>query len=358
MATIYRPTYATRRRVKTALDVHLTADYDTHVDSALVRAAEDGVDGLCKRQFFTEIATHYVNWPNFQRAYPWRIWLNDHEMADVTTVAPVVTSGGNVIPANQIMWGPWETGIAPPYTFFELDRSTSASFGQGSTPQRDVAITGAFGFWNKTRPAGALAVAVTDTTGTAVTVTDSSLADAGDVIVADSESMLVTDTGMATTGLTQSGAGCSTASSADDLLTTTSTGALHVGEVLQLDGERMYVQSIAGSVATVMRAYDGTVLATHANATVYALRALTVVRGALGSTAATHLVNAALTAQVAPASVVELATAEALNSVLQKTTGYARTIGENMRTIPGGSLPDLRASVYQRYGRKARSRVI
>jgi hypothetical protein len=353
---IYRPTYATRRQVKTALDVKLSADYDAHVDSALQKAGDD-IDGLCKRRFYNVLDTVYKNWPNFERAYPWRVWLNAHEVADITTTAPVVTSGGNTIPANQIFWGPWETD-APPYTFFELDRSTSASFGQGSTPQKDIGITAWIGYWDKTRTAGSLAAAVTDTTSTAITVSDSSLADVGDVLTAGTEAMLVTDTGMASTGQTQSGAGCSTASEADNLLTVASGAALHVGETLQLDGERMYAESITGNIVTVVRAYDGSTLATHSGATVYALRGLTVTRGDFGTTAATHLLNAALTAAVAPAGVVELAIAEALNTVLQKTTGYARSIGENMKTIPGGSLPDLRASVYQKYGRKHRQRVI
>lgn len=352
---IVRPCYATRRQVKTALDVKLTADYDTHVDFALEKASDD-VDGLCKRRFYNVYATQYWDWPNFQRAYPWRIWFEAREIADVTGTVPVVTSGGNVIPANTIFWGPWN--YAPPYTFLELDRSSSSSFGQGSTPQRDVLITAVFGYWMKTTPAGALAAAIGDTTGTSVTVTDSSLVDVGNVLICESEKMLVTDTAMASTGQTQSGGGCGTASEADNQLTVSTGSQLHVGEVIALDGERMFITSISGNVATVERAYDGTVLATHSGATVYALRALTVTRGESGTTAATHNNSTALSVEAVPGGVTELAIAEALNTVLQKTTGYARTIGENMRVVPGGSLPDLRASVWQRYGRKHRSRVV
>lgn len=352
---IYRPTYATRRGVKTALDVRLTADYDAHVDSALVRAAES-VDALCHRRFYNILATSYWDWPSFQRAYPWRIWFDEREIADVTNPVPVVTSGGNVIPAGNIFWGPWN--YSPPFTFMELDRSKSSTFGQGNTPQRDVAITALYGFWNQQRPAGALAAAVTDTTSTTVTVTNGALADVGDALTVDSEGLLVTDTTMATTGLTQNGAGCSTASEADNLLATTGTGTLYAGEVLQLDAERLYVMSVTGSGATVIRAYDGTALATHTTATVNALRTLTVVRGSFGTTAVTHALAATATALVVPGLVVELATAEALNDVLQKTTGYARSIGENMKTIPGGGIPDLRDQVFRMFARKHRSRVI
>ena len=60
-----------------------------------------------------------------------------------------------------------------------------------------------------------------------------------------------------------------------------------------------------------------------------------------------------------PAEVHEYAIAEALNYVYQKTSAYARTIGENgARTVPGGSLPDLRQRVYERYARQGRQRVV
>src|SRR6185312_9222401 len=105
--------------------------------------------------------------------YPWKIYFDGSELADVTTTVPVVTSGGNVIPAADIFWGPWN--YSPPYTFLELNRSTSASFGQGDTPQRDVAIAGTFGYNIDTDPAGTLAVALSDTTGTTVVTSNGAL---------------------------------------------------------------------------------------------------------------------------------------------------------------------------------------
>jgi hypothetical protein len=284
------------------------------------------------------------DWPNFQRAYPWRIWLQQFELADVTATVPVVTTGGKLIPASALKWGPWESE-APPFLFVEIDRSTSYAFGVGSTPQQDVSIQGLYGYWNRTRPAGTLAAAISSTTTTAIQVSDCSVVDAGDIITVDSESMLVQDTGMADTGQAQSGAGCSTASDADDLLTVADGTKLHTLEVIALDGERMLITSISGNVATVRRGYDGTVLATHTNAEVFALRALTVSRGDFGSAAATHNNAAPITAQAYPGDVRELATAEALNTTYQKVSAYARTIGENSRPVPGGSLPDLRARV-------------
>lgn len=356
---VTRACYCTRAAVKAALDVALTADYDAHVDSALEQAAED-VDGLTHRRFWNALETTKFDWPNFQRACPWKLYFDGAELADVTVTVPVVTSGGNVIPANQIFWGPWN--YAPPFTFLELDRSTSAAFGQGSSPQQDIHITGVRGYWARTRYGGTLAANITDATGTQVTVSNSAWstgAGVGDVITIGTESMLVTDQDWADTGQAQQGSGVSTDSTADNVLTVTSGAALNTGESVLLDTEEMLIYSIRGTAASVIRAVDGTTLETHTAAEVYAPRLLTVQRGFGGTTAATHTSGAAVNVALVPGEVRELALAEALNTVLQKTTGYARTIGEaGAVPVPGGSLPDLRNRVWARYGRKARQRVI
>lgn len=341
-----------------ATDIEPTQDFLRHIDSAL-EAGSDEADRLTKRRFWNGIETKYWDWPNFQRAYPWRIWFDASELADVTVVPPAVTSGGISIPDSAIFWGP--ANYSPPFTWLELDRSQSYSFGAGVTPQRSVAVTGNFGYWARTRPAGALAAALSDSTSTAVTVTSSSPTGAGvgDVITCGTEAMLVSDQAMADTGQTQTGAGVASDSSADKVLTVGASGQLLPGEILQLDSEQMLALSVSGATVTVQRAYGGTVLAEHSNAAVYAARLLTVHRGFGGTTATSHLDGAAVTAALVPGMVRELTIAESLNYIFQKTSGYARTIGENgASTVPGGSLPDLRARVTERYGRKARTRVI
>lgn len=352
---VYRPCYATRQDVKSAMDIALTADYDAQVDSALEAGAED-VDRLTKRRFYTAIETHEWDWPNYQYAVPWRIWFDAAELADVTVNVPTVTTGGQVIPDSAIFWG--NPRYAPPYTYLELNRSLDYSFGVGSTPQRDVSILGAYGYWARTRPAGSLAAAVADTTSTTITVSDSSVAGVGDVLTIGSESFLVQDWALADTGQQQTGDGATTASDADVTLTVGTGADLHTGELAQLDSEFMLITAIAGNNATVQRAVNGSVLTTHSDAEVYAYRLLTVERGWGGTTAATHTEDTAITAALVPGLVHELNLGEALNTVAQKTSGYARTIGEGSSIVPGGSLPDLRSRVYERYGRKARQRVI
>jgi hypothetical protein len=353
---VYRATYCTRQDVMSAPDIQQVQNYVRHVDSAIEAAVTD-INGLCHRRFWNEIKTQYWDWPNYQRAVPWKVWFDERELADTTVNVPVVTSGGMVIPASAILWGPWN--YSPPYTFMELNRSQSYSYGLGNTPQRDVAITGNYGYWTKTKPGGTLAAAVTTTTAGTVTVSDASVVGVGDVITADSESMLVSDNAMADTGQAQAGGGCSTASAADNVLTVSDGTKIHAGEVLQLDAEWMLALSVTGNSATVERGCGGTVLTVHTGAEVYALRLLTVLRGFGGTAAATHANSAPVTVALVPGQVRELAIAESLNYIFQKTSGYARTIGENgARPVPGGSLPDLRNRVFAAYGRKARSRVI
>ena len=122
----------------------------------------------------------------------------------------------------------------------------------------------------------------------------------------------------------------------------------------------MLITSITGNTLTVKRSWNGTALATHSGAEIYASRQLTITRGDLGSTAATHSNAAPLNIQVIPALVKELAIAEAVNHVLQRTSGYARTmaIPGAGNVVPGGGLPDLRDKCWTAHGRKARRRVV
>lgn len=325
------------------------------VDRA-IETARDDVERLCRRRFYNVITTYRWDWPNNQLAAPWRIWFDQVELADVTTTVPVVTSGGHVITAANIFWGPWN--YSPPYSYIELNRATTAAFGVSTTPQQDVSILGNWGYWTQVTSAGSLAAAITDTSGTSVTVTSGNSPGVGDVMIVDSESMLVRDRAFTSTGQTQvSGAATDKAS---DVSLTVSGGTYSAGEVLLLDSEQMLVISAAGSVVTVKRAWNGTVLATHSGATIYAARLLTVSRGFGGTTAATHSNAAAVNISVIPAGVKALAVAEAVNTIQQETSGYSHQIGETgaTMTITGGQLDDLRDRVYRQFGRKGRIRVI
>lgn len=344
-------------------DIKLTPDAIRHVDSS-IEAAVDDIERLCKRRFWNAIETNVWDWPNFQRAYPWRIWMDAKEVADNAGtgplgVAPVITTGvqssnPKVIPLSALFWQPRNYG--PPWDAIEINRSTAYSYGLSNTPQEDVSIMAVYGYWTQTKSGGALAAAVSSTSATTVTVSDGAVLGVGDVINIDTEALLVRDRAMTDSGQAQQGSGCSTAETSDNVLAVTDGTKYFIDEILQLDAEWLHVLSISGNNLTVERSYNGTVLATHSGAEVYAQRLLTVQRGFGGSTAATHLNSAGITVDIVPGQVRELAIAESLNYVYQKTDAYARTIGENSSIVPGGSLPDLRNRVYEGFARKARQR--
>ena len=363
---VNRACYCTRTDVMTATDIQLTIDTARLADSA-IEAAADEADRLTKRRFWNAIETNYYDWPNFQRAYPWRIWLDAKEVADKDGTGPlasapviktgVQSSSPQTIPLSAIFWQPRNYG--PPWNAIELSRASSYSFGLSGTPQEDVSIQAVTGYWAKTRAGGTLAAAVSSASAGTVTVSDSSVLGVGDVLIAGTEQLLVSDQAMTSTGQVQAGAGCTTAQENDNVLTVADGTQVHAGETLQLDAEWMLAESVTGSNVTVQRAVLGTVLATHSGATVYAPRQLAVLRGFGNTTAATYTQGTALLVQLIPPEVHEYAIAEAQNYMFQKTSGYARTIGENgARTVPGGSLPDLRQRVQERYGRQARQRAV
>ncbi len=355
--TINSPCYTTREEVKSALDIKQTARNNVQVDRA-IQAASRAIDGKMNRVFYPTIATKFVDWPNFQYAYPWRIWLDQAELADVTVNVPVVTSGGNLISNADIFWG--HPRYSPPFTYLELNRSSSATFGQGNTPQRDVSITGTFGFGIDTRPGGALAVAMTDTTGTTLTVTNGAAVGVGDGLLIGTERLLVTDRANVTSGQVQQGAGAGTVSNADNLLTVTDGTKFFPDEVVTLGGERMLVLDVTGNVLTVKRAWDGTVLAAHSGATIFVSRVLTVARGVQGTTAATHLISTPINVHLVPSLIRQLAVAMAITEVTLESGAYATSQGTGTakQTNIGMGLYALMESAFAEFGRKGRTRTV
>ena len=348
-------TYCTREDVKRALDIKDTSRNNFQVDRAIQSSARD-IDRYLKRQFYPLDTTHLWDWPNFQRAYPWRVWFDERELADTTVNVPVVTSGGLVIPAADIFWGPWNG--SPPYTFLELNRGSNAAFNVQSTPQQSISIAGTFGYSMDTDAGGVLAAAVSSTTATTITVTDASLVGVGNVLFIDAERLLVQD--RAATATTQTiVSGGTTELASDNAITVSSGSALAVDETLEIDSEQMLVQDITGDVVTVKRGWNGTVLATHSpGATINAYRLLTVMRGQLGTTAATHLDSAAVLVSRPPRLIRDLALAESIVRVAAETGGYAAGGGEGGMVGLAAALPDLWDEAEVGYGRKARHRVV
>jgi hypothetical protein len=344
--------YATREDVKSALDDQSSSNVRT--DAQVDRAIEDGsrsVERLCHRKFYPWMGTRYFDWPNFDRASVGRLWLNEHELVSLTSI----TSGGTAITVGNVLLYPTD---GPPYSYIELDRSTSASFDSGDTSQRSIALTGVFGFDSVTTPAGVLNEAL-DASETAVDVSNSYILGVGDLLTIDSEKMVVTGKSTITSGQTLQ-ANMGSAVSANTV-SVTNGAAFYSGEVITVGSEQMLVTDVVGNNLTVKRAWGATINAAHTSGdTVYTWRTLTVERGVLGTTAATHDTSTAVSKQVYPGPVRSLVIAEAINTIMQEGAGYARVVGQGdgQRNASGQGLRDKRKDVYSAYGRKARMRSV
>lgn len=368
-----------------AVDLKPGLDVNAALDRAIMSAAEN-IDGQLHRVFYPSDDTRFFDWPSQggsgggQYAEPWRLWLDDNDMACLTTLV----SGGVTIPLTAVFLLPANNPQKgrPFFTYLELDRAQSFWFGNNAqTPQNAIQITATWGYGADADPAGTLAANV-GSSDTTVTVSDGSKAGPGDLIILGygrgaapfpsalgyagaikpflGERVLITDVSAVATGLTQSGGGVSTASNSDQALSTTGSGSLNAGEVIVLDQEDMLVEQVVSGIATVRRAWNGTTLADHSAATVYAYRQFSVLRAQLGTTAGSYSSGAAVYRHRVPQLVRDLAIAESSGQLLQEGSGYARTVGsgEAATPAPGIALMDKWAEVRARHGRKARIRAV
>ncbi|MFE0801088.1 hypothetical protein [Streptomyces sp. NPDC058812] len=346
--------YATREDVQRALDVQPSARSNRQIDRALESASRD-VEGLCHRKFYPVAATRYFNWPGSQYRPSWRLWLDDNELISLTTIA----SGGVAIDPANVLLEPNRSG--PPYTRIETNIGTAATWGGGDTHQRDIAITGLWGYRNTETTLGATTTALATTTATTLTVDGDTSASVGvgSVLRVDSERLIVTGRTMAATGQTLA-ADLAVQKNATTVTVADASG-FAADETILIDGERMLIIDIAGNKLVVDRADGGSTLAAHTTgATIYAARTLTVTRGALGTTAATHTTGTTVHRWEPPGLVRDLVIANAMNRVLQEQAGYARTSktssGAKSVSVETLSLESLRAQTYDAHGRKARHR--
>ncbi|MGW3135898.1 hypothetical protein [Streptomyces sp. NPDC001139] len=345
--------YTTREDVMGALDVKLTARNRRYVDQ-VIEAASRSVEGLCHRRFYPVQATRFYDWPaRPSGAYtPWILRLTD---SDLISLASAV-SGGRTIPTGDLNLEPNRVG--PPFSRVEIKLSTSASYGGGDTYQRDVTLTGLWGYRLTETALGATAGTMNASQRT-VTVDGPTSAEVGvgSILRIDSERLLVTERALASTGQTGTIGG-----SKNDVTLTVSDGtAFAADEVLTIDAERIRVEDIAGNTLIVERACDGSVLAAHTSATIYAPRTLTVTRGALGTTADSHSSASTVYRFEPPGLVRQLAKAEALWSLLQERSGWFRrsaTSGNSTAEVSRDAIEALRDQTYTEHGRKARHRAV
>jgi hypothetical protein len=328
--------YATREDVKNALDAKETARNNAQIDRA-IEGASRAVERICHRMFYPTTDTRYFDWPDDRSSRSWRLWLDEDELLSVTSI----TSGGTTIAATDYFLYPANSS---PKDHVEIDLSSAADFETGDTHQRNIVITGVFGYTTDTEASTTLAEAL-DATETGVDIAASTTVGVGSIIKVDSEWMTVTGRALLTTGTTLT---ADVASSVAVVTIPVSSGTGYLaGEVVQVDSEKLLVVDVAGNNLTVKRAWDGSALASHlSGATVYAPRTLTVVRGALGSTAATHLTEAPVSILAVPALIRTYVIARSVAQIAREVGGYTSDASK-----ASAGLNDLRMEVETLYGR-------
>jgi hypothetical protein len=347
--------YATRESVMSAADIKFSAYMAKRVEEALESASRQ-VESLVNRPenyFVPTIATRYFDWPNQQNARTWRLWLGQDELISLTSLV----SGGVTIPSTDYFLEPVNEG--PPYDSIEVDLDSVSSFSSAGTHQRQIVATGQFGYKHEHRSLTTAAEAINASETTIDLASSAPPMGCGTIFEIDDEHFECTEMSMIDTAVNIDASDSMTASANDtSILCSTATAIPQVGETILIDSERMLVVDLASTTLTVKRAYDGTVLATHAaNSNIFAPRRMTMVRGVLGTTAASHLNNAAVEYVVIPGPVAQLTRAYALDQLQQEGSAYARTVGsgEGERPASGRGIRELEDRVKRLYRHKART---
>lgn len=340
--------------MKASLEVHTTSYADPLIDRKL-DAASRSVEAQTHRRFYPELKTVKFDYPAYQYAPTWRLWLGDNEI--ITKDGMILQSGGVTIDNDDILLRRSDGKNEPPFTHLELNTSSAAALSAGATSQEATLLTALFGYQYEWQSGGELSAGI----DASVTIVDmiplNSYFDVGvgSLIMVGTERMLVTNRRLLDT--TQNLQSTMDASKADTIVDVTDGTTFAPDEIIMIDAERMRIVDIAGNNLIVQRAFDGTNLQTHsASADVYSMRRFTVQRGALGSTAAAHNSGDDVSVFQFPGLVEELTNAETIVMLEQSAGAYASTVGsgDSGRDSVGKGLPEIQARCWQAHARKSR----
>lgn len=221
-------------------------------------------------------------------------------LLEITTI----TNDGNSVSASDlILRRLWENGC---YINLEIDPDAS-SLSAWSSSRAAISIAGKWGKYLSTVALAATvanATSITDS-GTSLKVSNGAEVSPGMVLLCGTEQIVVTKTEAKTSVSSLSNG----AQSDTDLTLTVDSGSdFNIGEVIRLGSEDQMIEDIAGNVLSVVRGWNGTTVAAHANdSAITVQRTYTVKRGCNGTTAAAHLNGAALSRYMPPFDVNLLA---------------------------------------------------
>ncbi len=309
---------------------------------------------MMRRFFLPKTETRLYPWPQHQLggSRSTYLWL-DADLLSVSTLQAKAQDGTPSTIASTDYFT--EPANSDRFDRIEIDRSSSAAFESGDTPQRSISVAGVFGYGQDTRAAGTVASGLaSSSSATEFVCSDGSKIDVGHTILIDSERIFVTEKESAANGSILMD-GAITAAKSDNSLTIDTGHGLVVGEVVLLDSEQILVESVTGATTIgVLRAYNGSTLAAHVDDTpVHVYRTLTIERGANGSTAATHANAAAITRYEPDFEIVQLNLAEAIAILGSQSSGWSGTTGrgEGAREREEGGLIGFRKQVRARLQR-------
>ncbi len=325
-------------------------DKDSQVDR-LIEAASLGIERATRRYFIPRTETRLYRWPQRRPGLSYVLELDQDLISATSVKTKAQDASPTTIAAGDYFLEPANMG--PPYNRIEIDLSSTAALEAGDTPQRSISVAGSWGSGNVTQAAGTVSSGLAaDSTATSMMCSNGSLIEVGDTLLVESEQLFISN--RATISISQLLDGALTATKSQTSVTVDSGAAFNAGEQIAVDSERMYVESVTGNELTVVRAYDGSTLAAHAdNAAVLVYRTLTIERGVNGTAGATHTDGTAISRYRPPQDVAQLCLAEAVAAYHQEGAGWGREVGpgEAGGALDGRELSRLRKSVLARFAR-------
>lgn len=342
--------YCSREQVKRAGNIDGTS-FNTRIDR-IIESVSRQRDNETRRFFIPRTETRLHRWPPEQSSRSYILWL-DQDLISVTTLQTQAQDASpTTISSSDFFLEPNNTG--PPYDRIEIDLSSTASLESGDTPQRSISVAGSWGFSADTKSSGTVSSGLdSDATATTFVCSDSSLIDVGNTLLIESEQVFVSDRAFANLGSILID-GALTQNNAEVSVTVDGSHGLSAGEVIMVDSEKMFIESINSNTLTVVRAYDDSRIAAHNdNTAVQVARTLTIERGVNGTTAATHADATAISKYEPPFDIQNLCIAESLAMFAQEGGHWGRVVGtgEGQREFNGRNLSEYRKMVKKQYQR-------
>jgi hypothetical protein len=332
--------YVSRERVKAAAGIK-GQDSDRKVDD-IIEAASRDIDRATRRFFIPKTETRLYRWPPYQIGRRTVLWVDQDLLAVTTLKSEAQNASPTTIASTDYFTEP---NNVDPKDRIEIDISSSAAFQSGDTPQRSISVLGSWGYSNDTKSTGTVSSGLSsDATATEGVCSDASLIDVGDTLLIESEQIFVSERDFAALGSVVVNDATIVATLDDDTITLDASHGVLRGEVIRLDSEQMYVKAVRTNDVDVIRAYNGTKVATHADDTAVNInRTLTIERGVNGTTAATHADATAISKYEPAFNIREWCLALALSKIVQENANFARTVGvgDSAQELRGNELTDL-----------------